>query len=115
MKSRTRKDLVAENLPPVPTLESVTLTAGGEGRFAWPEGTDAHGARKGEGARRVPQVTVVRFVEDIWAGAVLDRVRTAFPRVRELSFAAFGICFAPPARHGGCNAPRHLRAACPQI
>jgi hypothetical protein len=36
----TRKDLLAENLPPVPTLESVTLTASDEGRFAWPEGTD---------------------------------------------------------------------------
>jgi hypothetical protein len=36
----TRKDLLAENLPLVPTLESVTLTASDEGRFAWPEGSD---------------------------------------------------------------------------
>jgi hypothetical protein len=35
-----RKDLLAEDLPPVPTLESLTLTASGEGVFAWPEGTD---------------------------------------------------------------------------
>jgi hypothetical protein len=35
-----RKDLLAENLPPVPVLASVTLTANDEGRFAWPEGTD---------------------------------------------------------------------------
>jgi hypothetical protein len=35
-----RKDLLAENLPPVPTLETVTLAARDEGSFAWPEGTD---------------------------------------------------------------------------
>lgn len=35
-----RKDLLAEDLPPVPTLESLTLTASDEGEFAWPEGTD---------------------------------------------------------------------------
>jgi hypothetical protein len=35
-----RKDLLAEDLPPVPTLEPVTLTALDEGAFAWPEGTD---------------------------------------------------------------------------
>jgi hypothetical protein len=35
-----RKDLLAENLPPVPTLESVALTVRDEGNFAWPEGTD---------------------------------------------------------------------------
>jgi hypothetical protein len=35
-----RKDLLAENLPPVPALESMTLTASDEGSFAWPEGTD---------------------------------------------------------------------------
>lgn len=35
-----REDLLAEDLPPVPTLEPVTLTASDEGSFAWPEGTD---------------------------------------------------------------------------
>jgi mannosyl-3-phosphoglycerate phosphatase len=40
-----------------------------------------HGSSLPRFSRRVPQVTVVRFVEDIWAGAVRDRVRTAFPRV----------------------------------
>jgi hypothetical protein len=35
-----RKDLLAEDLPPVPTLDVVTLTASDEGSFAWPEGTD---------------------------------------------------------------------------
>jgi hypothetical protein len=38
--SSIRKDLLAEDLPPVPTLESVTLTASDEGSFPWPEGTD---------------------------------------------------------------------------
>lgn len=35
-----RKDLLAEDLPPVPTLEPITLEVSDEGSFAWPEGTD---------------------------------------------------------------------------
>jgi hypothetical protein len=35
-----RKDLVAEELPPVPTLEQLELTPEASGQFAWPEGTD---------------------------------------------------------------------------
>jgi hypothetical protein len=35
-----REDLLAEDLPPVPTLEPVALTVSDEGSFAWPEGTD---------------------------------------------------------------------------
>jgi hypothetical protein len=35
-----RKDLLAEDLPPVPTLSPVTLTTVDAGEFAWPEGTD---------------------------------------------------------------------------
>jgi mannosyl-3-phosphoglycerate phosphatase len=31
--------------------------------------------------RRSPQLTVVRFVEDIWAAAVRDRIHEVFPRV----------------------------------
>jgi hypothetical protein len=35
-----RKDLLAEDLPPVPALSPVTLTTIDSGEFAWPEGTD---------------------------------------------------------------------------
>ncbi|PRQ02473.1 hypothetical protein ENSA5_22910 [Enhygromyxa salina] len=35
-----RKDLVAEDLPEVPTLETLALAPSGEGEFALPEGTD---------------------------------------------------------------------------
>jgi hypothetical protein len=60
----TRKDLLAENLPPVPTLASVVLTASDEGRFAWPEGTD----------ELVPRATVAVRGGLLLAGqAYLDR------------------------------------------